>query len=116
MLPWKAGTIVSKLRPFRLNKDYVDFFSGIKERLKTAQIRAARAANSELIKFYWELGNDLIAKQKNHQWGTHFLEQFSRDMRQTFPEMQGFSVRNLVYMRKFASAYPHLEITKQAVS
>ncbi len=100
----------------RLNKDYVDFFSGIKERLKTAQIRAALAANHELIKFYWELGRDLIEKQKNHQWGSRFLEQFSHDIRQDFPAMQGFSVRNLENMRKFASVYPQLEFTKQAVS
>ena len=69
----------------RLNKDYMDFFSSIKERLKTSQIRAALAANQELINFYWELGNDLIEKQKSHQWGSHFLEQFPHDLRQAFP-------------------------------
>lgn len=45
---------------FHLDKDYMDFFSHIKNRLKTAQIRAVLAANSELIKFYWELGTDLL--------------------------------------------------------
>jgi predicted nuclease of restriction endonuclease-like (RecB) superfamily len=99
----------------RLNNDYVDFFSSIKTRLKTAQLRAALAANSELIKFYWALGNDLIEKQKSHQWGSRFLEQFSRDMRQAFPEMQGFSVTNLKRMRLFAQAYPDFEIRAQAV-
>lgn len=98
-----------------LDKEYMDFFSGIKTRLKTSQIRAALAANSELIRFYWELGTDLIEKQKNHQWGSHFLEQFSHDMRQAFPEMQGFSVTNLKRMRLFAQAYPEFEIRAQAV-
>lgn len=98
-----------------LDKEYMEFFSGIKTRLKTAQIRAALAANSELIKFYWELGNDLIEKQKTQKWGAHFLEQFSHDMRQTFPEMQGFSVTNLKRMRLFAQAYPDFEIRAQAV-
>ncbi len=98
-----------------LDKDYMDFFSNIKNRLKTAQIRAALAANSELIKFYWELGNDLIEKQKAQKWGTHFLEQFSHDMRQAFPEMQGFSVTNLKRMRLFAQAYPDFGIRAQAV-
>lgn len=100
----------------RLNQDYKYFLTDIKTRLQTAQIRAALAANSELIKFYWELGNDLIEKQKSHQWGSHFLEQFSHDMRQTFPEMQGFSVRNLQRMKQFAILYPELSITTQAVS
>ncbi|KTD00555.1 DUF1016 domain-containing protein [Fluoribacter gormanii] len=40
----------------RLNQDYKHFLTDIKTRLQTAQIRAALAANSELIKFYWELG------------------------------------------------------------
>lgn len=99
----------------RLNKDYVNFLSGIKERLQAAQIRAALAANNELVKFYWELGRDLIEKQKNHQWGSRFLEQFSQDMRQHFPEMQGFSITNLKRMRLFAQAYPNFEIGAQAV-
>ena len=99
-----------------LDQNYKHFLTNIKGRLKTAQIRAALAANSELIKFYWELGTDLIEKQKNHQWGAHFLEQFSHDMRQNFPEMQGFSVRNLQRMKQFSTFYPDLLITTQAVS
>lgn len=100
----------------RLNKDYVNFLSGIKDRLQTAQIRAALAANSELIKFYWELGRDLIEKQKHHAWGSKFLDQFSHDMRQAFPEMQGFSVRNFQRIRQFTQLYPDLLITPQAVA
>ncbi|NBX85439.1 MAG: DUF1016 domain-containing protein [Gammaproteobacteria bacterium] len=99
-----------------LDQNYKQFLSGIKERLQTAQIRAALAANSELIQFYWELGADLIEKQKSHQWGSGFLEQFSHDMRQAFPEMQGFSKRNLEHMRRFATLYPKIEFAKQAVS
>lgn len=98
-----------------LDKDYKDFLGNIKTRLKSAQLRAALAANSELIKFYWELGNDLIEKQKTQKWGAGFLEQFSHDMRQAFPEMQGFSVTNLKRMRLFAQAYPDFEIRAQAV-
>lgn len=98
-----------------LNKEYMDFFSTIKTRLKTAQIRAALAANSELTQFYWELGTDLIEKQKSRQWGSGFLVQFSHDMQRAFPEMQGFSVSNLQRMKKFATLYPRLSITAQAV-
>jgi predicted nuclease of restriction endonuclease-like (RecB) superfamily len=99
-----------------LDHNYKHFLSGIKERLQAAQIRAALAANNELIQFYWELGNDLIEKQKSHQWGSGFLEQFSHDMRQAFPEMQGFSKRNLEHMRRFATLYPKIEFAKQSVS
>ena len=105
-----------KEESLHLDEKYKDFLNSMKDRLKTAQIRAALAANSELITFYWELGTDLIEKQKSYQWGDHFLEQFSHDMRQTFPEMRGFSVRNLQRMKQFATLYPDLQITTQAVS
>jgi predicted nuclease of restriction endonuclease-like (RecB) superfamily len=100
----------------QLDKNYTNFLNDIKNRLKKAQIRAALAANSELIKFYWQLGCDLIEKQKAFKWGDQFLEQFSQDMRKTFPELQGFSKRNLEYMRNFFSLYPKLDFAKQTVS
>ncbi|MDX1902053.1 MAG: DUF1016 N-terminal domain-containing protein [Gammaproteobacteria bacterium] len=99
-----------------LDNHYRDFLRGIKERLKTAQIRAALAANSELVRFYWQLGADLMEKQKTHRWGSGFLEQFSHDMRQAFPEMQGLSVRNLQRMKQFATLYIDSPIATQAVS
>ncbi|HAT1758250.1 DUF1016 N-terminal domain-containing protein [Legionella pneumophila serogroup 1] len=79
-------------------------------------MRADLAANSELIQFYWGLGKELIEKQKSHQWGTGFLEQFSHDMREAFPEMQGFSVRNLQRVKQFAKLYSDISITTQALS
>ena len=99
-----------------LNEHYIHFLQGIKERLKAAQIRAALAVNKELIRFYWELGNELINKQKTYKWGEQFLDQFSRDMRNVFPEMQGFSKRNLEHMRRFATLYSQIDFAKQAVS
>lgn len=108
--------ITKKAETLQLDKNYTTFLNDIKIRLKTAQIRAALAANSELIKFYWQLGTDLIEKQKAFKWGERFLEQFSHDVRQAFPEMQGFSVRNLQRVRQFAQLYPDLAIAPQAVA
>lgn len=101
---------------FHLDDNYHHFLKQVKDRLKTTQIRAALAANNELIKFYWQLGTDLIKQQENYKWGEHFIERFSDDMRKAFPEMQGFSVRNLQRMRQFAASYPDLTIATQAVS
>lgn len=107
---------IKKRHDLLLDEHYKHFLSRIKQRLKSAQMRAALAANTELINFYWELGNDLVAKQKSHKWGDHFLEQLSHDMRQAFPEMRGFSKRNLEYMRRFALSYSNIEFAKQPVS
>jgi predicted nuclease of restriction endonuclease-like (RecB) superfamily len=92
--------------PLHLNAAYRNFLIDIKDRLKKAQIRAALAANAELVRFYWQLGMDLIEQQKKYAWGDNFLEQFSRDLRNAFPGVQGFSVTNLKRMRLFAKTYP----------
>lgn len=111
----KKQLIIRKETPLKLDKNYLDFLKDIKERLKTAQIRAALAANAEQIKFYWGLGKDLIEKQKAFKWGEHFLEQLSDDMRRAFPEMQGFSVTNLKRIRIFAREYPDFQKSPQPV-
>ena len=99
----------------RLDKNYSNFLKDIKNRLSTTQIRATLAANKELIQFYWQLGQDLLEKQRTFKWGDQFLEQFSNDMRHEFPEMQGFSMTNLKRMRLFAKEYPDFTIGAQAV-
>lgn len=96
--------------------NYIDFLHGIKTRLKAAQLKTARAVNHELVAFYWELGKDLIERQKKHLWGDYFLDQISHDMRSAFPEMQGFSKRNLSYMRQLAAVYPEPTFVQQAVA
>ncbi len=102
-------------KTLRLDNHYANFFNEVKERLKNAQLRAALAASRPLIHFYWQLGHDLIEKQKAFKWGENFLEQFSHDMRQAFPETQGFSVTNLKRMRIFAKEYPEFEKSPQPV-
>lgn len=99
-----------------LDKDYVFFFNELKKRLKTAQIKAALAANAEQIQFYWETGNAIIEQQKVKKWGSRFLDQLSHDLRQALPGMSGFSKRNLEHMRRFAQIYPQLDFAKQPVS
>ncbi|OGO94871.1 MAG: hypothetical protein A3F10_05545 [Coxiella sp. RIFCSPHIGHO2_12_FULL_42_15] len=96
-----------------LDKNYRNFLVDIKERLCKAQVRAALAVNVELVQFYWQVGADLIEKQKAYQWGEGFLTQLSHDMREVFPGIQGFSVTNLKRMRRFALHYP---IGPQAVA
>lgn len=90
----------------RLDKNYKDFLNDVKERLQSARIRAGLAVNSEMVKFYWQLGGDIIERQKKYRWGDNFLELFSHDMRQEFPGMQGLSVTNLKRMRILAKEYP----------
>lgn len=97
-----------------IDKDYQVFLAEIKQRYRSAQLKAVHAVNHEMILFYWDVGNRILEKQTKAKWGSKFLEQFSKDMQTEFPGTPGFSVRSLKYMRKFAELYP--EIGQQAVA
>lgn len=90
-----------------LDQDYLDFMIDIKNRLKIAQLRAASLVNTEVLNFYWELGNDIVKIQASKkQWGSRFLEQLSHDLQTENPGMKGFSKRSLEYMRLLVRIYP----------
>ncbi|MCV3213234.1 DUF1016 N-terminal domain-containing protein [Plectonema radiosum NIES-515] len=85
---------------------YDDFLSELKTRISHAQIRAAVAVNKELILLYWQIGRDILHRQQQQGWGAKVINRLATDLQQAFPEIKGFSPRNLKYMRAFAQAYP----------
>jgi predicted nuclease of restriction endonuclease-like (RecB) superfamily len=92
---------------------YVSFLDDVKTRIRAAQVKAALAVNAELVLLYWSIGRDILARQKKEGWGAHVIDRLSGDLRSAFPEMQGFSPRNLKYMRAFAGAWPDRRIVQQ---
>ena len=86
--------------------DYADWLADIKARVATARQRAALAANAELIQLYWQIGRDILERQQSAQWGDKVLDRLSSDLREAFPDMKGFSSRNLKYMKYFAEHCP----------
>ena len=97
--------------------EYKEFIQKIKEKAQKAQIKASVRVNSTLLEFYWELGADIVEKQKTASWGSGFLKQMSKDLMIEFPDMKGFSKRNLELIRKWYLFYSSdVVITKQAVS
>jgi hypothetical protein len=88
------------------SKGYQDLLSLLKSRIRTAQVRAAVAVNHELVLLYWGIGKEILLRQQQEGWGAKVIDQLGRDLRVAFPEMQGFSPRNLKYMRAFAEAWP----------
>ena len=81
------------------DKEYFSVFEEIKVRIKTAQHKAVLGANSELINLNWHIGRIIIA---NTKYGAKFIENLAKDIKQAFPNVTGYSARNLKYMRKFA--------------
>ena len=74
--------------------DYDDFFRNLKERIRSAQVKAALAVNQELVLLYWQIGRDILQRQQDEGWGTKVVDRLAQDLKIEFPEMTGFSPRN----------------------
>jgi predicted nuclease of restriction endonuclease-like (RecB) superfamily len=81
--------------------EYATWLRSLKSRVRQCQLKAAVAINQELLLFYWDLGQDIIEKQKNAGWGGGFLKQLSKDLLTEFPEIRGFSLSNIKYIRQW---------------
>jgi predicted nuclease of restriction endonuclease-like (RecB) superfamily len=95
---------------------YGDWLTDLKGRIHNAQQRATLAVNRELVLLYWQIGQDILARQAEQGWGAKVIERLAHDLRSAFPEMKGFSPRNLKYMRAFAEAWPDAEFVQQAAA
>ncbi|MDR0829571.1 MAG: PDDEXK nuclease domain-containing protein [Prevotellaceae bacterium] len=87
------------------SSDYKAWLTDLKLRIRQSQIKAAVRINSEMIQLYWSIGADIVAKQANSEWGSGIIKQLSADLRAEFPDMQGFSDRNLRSMKQFYLFY-----------
>ena len=95
---------------------YASLLAELKERIRTARLKAAVAVNEELILLYWSIGRDILDRQTAAGWGARVIDRLAADLRRDFPEMTGLSPRNLKYMRAFAEAFPEREIVQQVVA
>lgn len=95
---------------------YAEWLTDLKSRIHASQQRATLAVNRELILLYWQVGRDILDRQDRQGWGAKVIGRLSEDLRTAFPEMKGFSPRNLKYMRLFAGAWPDPAIVQQAVA
>jgi len=96
--------------------DYGPFLEDLKERIRSAQLKAAVAVNRELVLLYWSIGRRILAAQGAEGWGAKVIDRLGADLRSAFPEMKGLSPRNLKYMRAFAEAWPDEPIVQQVVA
>jgi predicted nuclease of restriction endonuclease-like (RecB) superfamily len=95
---------------------YSHFLHDLKTRIRAAKTRAALAVNCELVLLYWQIGRDILERQEREGWGAKVIERLATDLRHEFPDMKGFSPRNLKYMRKFAEAWPDEQFVQQTAA
>lgn len=95
---------------------YDNFLSSLKEHIRQAQTRAALSVNQELILLYWQIGREMLSKEQEQGWGTKVVERLAADLKREFPQMKGFSARNIRYMKSLAEAYPDEAILQRCVA
>jgi len=96
--------------------DYAAFIDDLKSRIRQERLKTILAANNALILMYWDIGAAILKKQKSEGWGAKVVDRMSHDLNEEFPDMKGFSPRNLKYMRKFAESWPDLEIVQRTIA
>ena len=95
------------------NNDYLEIAEAIKSEIKNSQYKAIINVNHELVMLYYNIGR-IINEHKS--WGNKFIDNLASDLKLSFPDSTGYSVRNLKYMSKFAEAYPDIEFVQQLVA
>ena len=95
--------------------EYRQFIEDLKTRGVSARISAARAVNRNLILLYWDIGRGIVEKQRTLGWGEAVVEMVSADLQRAFPQMTGFSPRNVWDMRRLYETYTAPEFLAQAV-
>jgi predicted nuclease of restriction endonuclease-like (RecB) superfamily len=99
-----------------LSRHYPELLKELKDRISHARLKTVLAANAALVTLYWEIGNTILQKQNAQGWGAKVIDRLSHDLGETFPDMKGFSPRNLKYMRAFASAWQDKEIVQRVIA
>jgi predicted nuclease of restriction endonuclease-like (RecB) superfamily len=96
--------------------NYASVIQNLKEKIRKARLHAAYTANTQVLVIYWEIGKTISEQEKEDGWGNKIIDTLAIDLRVEFPDMKGFSIRNLRYMRDFSVAYPFFSILQQAAA
>lgn len=98
-----------------LTTDYKRFVTDLKSRIASARLSAARHVNRELVTLYWDIGRGIVEKQKELNWGESVVEMVAAELRAAFPDMSGFSPRNVWDMKRLYEAYTSPDFLSQVV-
>jgi len=104
------------LPSLELPDDYLPWLTDLKKRIQHERLRVVLASNAAMVSLYWDIGQRILEKQNSHGWGAKIIDRLATDLREIFPEMKGFSPRNLKYMRAFALAWPDRQIVQEVLA
>ena len=95
---------------------YPELLQELKSRIHAAQVRASFAVSRELVQLYWSIGREILTRQDAQGWGSKVVERLAHDLQTEFPGVEGFSQRNLKYMKSLAEAWTEPAIVPQLVA
>lgn len=96
--------------------EYKKLIGGIKTQIKNSRQKALLSVNRELLILYWNIGNIILNFQDREGWGAKVIDNIAEEIKREFPDLKGFSSRNLKYMRKFALEYKEIDFVQQVVA
>jgi predicted nuclease of restriction endonuclease-like (RecB) superfamily len=99
-----------------LPPNYNRFLQDLKQRIRTAQVKAALAINQEMVMLYWSIGRDILNREEQEGWGAKVVDRLAKDLKAAFPDLTGFSARNMRYMKALAEAYPDEAMLQRSVA
>ena len=99
-----------------MSDSYLQFIEKIKDTIQQQRISVVLNANASMICLYWNIGQAILQKQSDEGWGARVIDRIAADIKTSFPEMSGFSPRNIKYMRKFAQCWGDYEIVQRVVA
>lgn len=96
--------------------EYKNLLTELKSKIRQSQLKAGLAVNKELVLLYWHIGDSILKQEQQKGWGAKIIDGLAKDLKAEFPEMKGFSVRNLKYMRAFAKEYADFEFVQELLA
>ena len=99
-----------------LPRDYASVLADLKQRIERERTRVVVAANTAMMLLYWDIGRTILERENREGWGAKVVDRLAADLSHSFPEMHGFSPRNLRYMKTFAGAWPDPAIVQRVVA
>lgn len=87
---------------------YGPLLAELKSRVRAAQVKTALAVNAHLVWLYWQVGHGIAQQQAKEGWGAGVIPRLAADLHAEFPELKGFSERNIGRMIRFFEEYPDL--------
>jgi predicted nuclease of restriction endonuclease-like (RecB) superfamily len=99
-----------------LPANYPALLDSLRKLVGNERLRIVQRANQQMILLYWQIGQEILQQQQQEGWGAKVIDRLAYDLKQAFPEMSGFSPRNLKYMRKFAENWDDRELVQRTVA